>query len=81
MFDRDTLHTFKRLLDKCPDRIMDVLDSLSENQLASKQWLIDKLNEYPHHFKCKTLDKKIDVSILASWYGLLAFMMNNGLIV
>lgn len=54
---------------------MDVLDSLSENQLASKQWLIDKLNEYPHHFKCKTLDKKIDVSILASWYGLLAFMM------
>lgn len=75
MFDRDTLHTFKRLLDKCPDRIMDVLDSLSENQLASKQWLIDKLNEYPHHFKCKTLDKKIDVSILASWYGLLAFMM------
>ena len=75
MFDRDTLHTFKRLLDKCPDRIMDVLDSLSENQFASKQWLIDKLNEYPHHFKCKTLDKKIDVSILASWYGLLAFMM------
>lgn len=75
MFDRDTLHTFKRLMDKCPDRIMDVLDSLSENQLASKQWLIDKLNEYPHHFKCKTLDKKIDVSILASWYGLLAFMM------
>ena len=62
-------------MDKCPDRIMDVLDSLSENQLASKQWLIDKLNEYPHHFKCKTLDKKIDVSILASWYGLLAFMM------
>ena len=75
MFDRDTLDTVKRLLEKSPDRIIDVIDSLSTNQYASKDWLIEKLNQYPHHFKCKTLDKNISVSILGSWYGLLAHML------
>jgi len=75
MFDRDTLGTFKRLLDKCPDRIMDALDSLSKNQFDSKDWLVEKLNEYPHHYRYKTLDKKIDICLLASWYGLLAYRL------
>ena len=75
MFDRDTLNTIKTLIDNYPDRILDVLDSLSVNQYASKDWLIEKLNEYPHHYRQKTLDKKIDVSILGSWYGLLAYRM------
>jgi len=75
MFDRDTLGTFKRLLDKCPDRIMDALDSLSKNQFQSKDWLVEKLNEYPHHYRYKTLDKKIDICLLASWYGLLAYRL------
>jgi len=75
MFDRDTLRTFKRLLDKCPDRIMDALDSLSKNQFNSKDWLVDELNKYPHHYRYKTLDKKIDVCVLASWYGLLAYRL------
>ena len=75
MFDSYTLRTFKRMLDKCPDRIMDAIDSLSKNQFESKDWLVEKLNEYPHHYKCKTLDKKMDVCILASWYGLLAYRM------
>ena len=75
MFDRDTLDTVKRLLEKCPDRIIDVIDSLNANQYASKDWLIEKVNAYPHHFKCKTLDKKIHICLLASWYGLLAYRM------
>lgn len=75
MFDRKTLDMVKGLLEKCPDRIIDVCDSLSVNQYASKDWLIEKLNEYPHHFKYKTLDKKIEMCILASWYGLLAYRM------
>ena len=75
MFDRDTLDTLKMILEKYPDRILDVYDSLSKNQFVSKDWLIEKLNEYPHHYKCKTLDKKIDISILGSWYGLLAYRM------
>jgi len=75
MFDRDTLNTVKRILDNYPDRVMDLLNSLSENQYASKDWLIEKLNEYPHHFRYKTLDKKIDICVLASWYGLLAYRL------
>ena len=75
MFDRDTLNTIRRLLDNYPDRIVDVLNSLSENQYSSKDWLIEKLNEYPHHFKYKSLDKKINICLLASWYGLLAYLM------
>ena len=75
MFDRDTLNTIRRLLDNYPDRIVDVLNSLSENQYSSKDWLIEKLNDYPHHFKYKSLDKKINICLLASWYGLLAYKM------
>ncbi len=75
MFDRDTLDTIRRIVDNYPDRIIDVLDSINENQFKSKDWLIEKLNEYPHHFKYKTLDKKIDICLLASWYGLLAYRL------
>ena len=75
MFDRNTLNTIRRLLDNYPDRIVDVLNSLSKNQYVSKDWLIEKLNDYPHHFKYKSLDKKINICLLASWYGLLAYRM------
>ena len=75
MFDRDTLDTIRRIIDNYPDRIIDVLNSINENQFKSKDWLIEKLNEYPHHFKYKTLDKKIDICLLASWYGLLAYRL------
>ena len=75
MFDRETLDVVKRMLDKNPDRILDVLNSLSANQYASKDWLIEKLNEYPHHYRYKTLDKKIEICLLASWYGLLAYRL------
>lgn len=75
MFDRDTLDTFKELLSTVPHRIVDVCDSLSHNQFASKDWLVEKLNEYPFHYKYKTLDKKIDICLLASWYGLLAYRL------
>lgn len=75
MFDRGTLDTFKLIMEKHPDRILDVYDSFSKNQYASKSWLIEKLNEYPHHYRQKTLDKKIDITLLASWYGLLAYML------
>ncbi len=75
MFDRNTLDTFKMLLEKYPDRIMDLYNSFSTNQYASKDWLIEKLNEYPHHYKCKTLDKRVNICLLASWYGLLAYRM------
>ena len=75
MFDRDTLDTIRKMLEIYPDRIMDVLNSLNKNQFISKDWLIEKLNEYPHHFKYKTIDKKLDVCLLASWYGLLAYRL------
>tara|TARA_E500000331_G_C17225356_1_gene700038 strand:- start:97 stop:759 length:663 start_codon:yes stop_codon:yes gene_type:complete len=74
MFDRNTLDTIKGIVDKCPDRLVDVINSLSKNQFASKDWLIEKLNEYPHHFKNKTLDK-VNICLLASWYGLLAYRL------
>ena len=37
MFDRDTLNTIRRLIDNYPDRIVDVLNSLSKNQYSSKK--------------------------------------------
>ena len=59
MFDRDTLDTIRKILEIYPDRIMDVLNSLNQNQYTSKDWLIEKLNEYPHHFKYKSMKNPI----------------------
>ena len=44
MFDRDTLKTVKRILDNYPDRVMDLLNSLSENQYEIKDFFIVNLN-------------------------------------
>ena len=40
MFDRDTLDTIRRIVDNYPDRIIDVLNSINENQLfyLLNQW-------------------------------------------
>ena len=75
MFDRDTLDTIKGIVDKCPDRLVDVINSLSKNQFASKDWLIEKLNEYKHPYRNKLKKDRITIAILCSWYGLLAYKL------
>ena len=46
MFDIKTIEVIKKIYYDYPNRLKDVLTSLSERQQASKEWLIEKLNEY-----------------------------------
>jgi hypothetical protein len=49
------------------------LDALSKSQIASKQWIVDQLNEIQ-------LDRAIgNVVVVGGWYGILPYMMFNQL--
>lgn len=61
----------KDIVSKYPERFYDTLNSFNANQYRCKQWLVQKLNEYPFHFKNKSQDK-IDIAVLGGWYGLLS---------
>ena len=46
MFDINTIEVIKKIYNDYPNRLKDVLTSLSERQQISKEWLVEKLNEY-----------------------------------
>ena len=52
MFDINTIEIIKILKDY-PNRLVDVLNSLNEKQQVSKDWLVEKLNDYKHPFVIK----------------------------
>ena len=72
----DIYKHFKFILNKHPGRVMDVLNCFNQNQYNCKTWLLDCLNQYPHHFKMKTKDS-IDIAILGGWYGLMAKLVSD----
>lgn len=56
-------------------RSFDIINSLNENQFASKEWLTDKLTPY-------IIDNRSDINnicILGSWYGLINFILREKL--
>ncbi len=72
----DIYKNIKKIANKFPGRLIDVLDCFNQNQFGCKTWLIDCLNQYPHHFKMKTKDS-IDIAILGGWYGLMAKIVSD----
>jgi hypothetical protein len=77
--DKETvqlLENIKTVAEKYPDRFFDAINSLSWNQFRSKTWLLEKLNQYPHHFKNKTKDS-IDIAVLGGWYGFMADLLQK----
>ena len=53
-------------------RIFDIINSVNDNQMANKEWLVDKLLPY--------IDPKgADICILGGWYGLTALMLKQHL--
>ena len=75
MFDYKTIDAVKRILKDYPYRVEDVLNSLSEKQQISKDWLIEKLNEYKHPYRNKLKKDRISIMLLCSWYGMLAYKL------
>ena len=51
------------------------LNSLNEKQLVSKEWLVEKLNEYKYPFRHKLKKDRISIMLLCSWYGMLAYKL------
>jgi hypothetical protein len=50
-------------------RSFDIINSVNDNQIASKEWLVKKLMPFVKH------DLLYSVAILGSWYGLLGMIM------
>lgn len=52
-------------------RSFDILNSVNENQIASKEWLIENLKPFIDH------EKHSKFCVLGGWYGLLAVMLSE----
>lgn len=72
----DIYKNIKKIANKFPQRLVDTLDCFNQNQFDCKTWLIDCLNQYPHHFKMRT-KANIDIAILGGWYGLMAKLLSD----
>lgn len=50
-------------------RISDIINSINDNQLASKEWIVEKILPY--------LKKTDKIFIMGSWYGVLGHMLSQ----
>ena len=75
MFDIKTIEIIKKIANDYPNRLKDVLNSLSERQQVSKEWLVEKLNEYKHPYRNKLKGGDLTITILCCWYGMLAYKL------
>ena len=51
MLDINTIEIIRKIFDRWPGRFVDVLNSLNEKQQISKDWLVEKLNEYKYPYQ------------------------------
>ena len=75
MFDINTIEIVKKIIKDYPTRLLDVLNSIGERQQISKDWLVENLNNYKHNFRNKIKNDSVSITILCSWYGLLAYKL------
>lgn len=75
MFDINTIEIIKKIIKDYPTRLLDVLNSIGERQQISKDWLVENLNNYKHNFRNKIKNDSVSITILCSWYGLLAYKL------
>ena len=75
MLDINTIEIIRRIFDRWPKRFVDVVNSLNEKQQISKDWLVEKLNEYKYPFRHKLKKDRISIMLLCSWYGMLAYKL------
>ena len=75
MYDYNIIELIKKIKEKYPNRFIDVLNSLGERQQLSKDWLVEKLNEYKHPIRNHMRSESVEIMILCSWYGMLAYKL------
>ena len=74
MYDQKTINILNNLIKKYPERFKDACNSLNDNQQKVNIGL-KKLNEYDGDWSGKNLNTGINVSVLTSWYGILAYIL------
>ena len=77
IYNQKTINILNNVFKKYPERFKDACDSLNEIQQRSKHWLVEKLNEYKDDWSGKNLKTGINVSVLTSWYGMMAYILIN----
>lgn len=75
MYDYNIIELIKKIYKDYPNRFIDVLNSLGERQQLSKDWLVEKLNEYKHPIRNHMRSESVEIMILCSWYGMLAYKL------
>jgi len=63
----------KKAIKKYPNRAIDIFHCFSPSQEESKRWLLECVNEFTRDRKHKVLD----IAILGSWYGYLAYLIRD----
>ena len=75
MYDYNIIELIKKVYKDYPNRFIDVLNSLGERQQLSKDWLVEKLNAYKHPIRNHMRSDSVEIMILCSWYGVLAYKL------
>ena len=70
--DSEFCYRAKKIIQRFPNRALDLLHCFSPSQEKSKRWLIECLNEFT-----KNNHKVLDIAILGSWYGYLAYLIKD----
>jgi len=70
--DSEFCYRTKKVIQRFPNRALDLLHCFSPSQEKSKRWLIQCLNEY-----IRDNHKILNIAILGSWYGYLAYLLRD----
>ena len=71
MLDINTIEIIRKIFERWPKRFVDVLNSLNEKQQVSKDWLVEKLNDYKYPFRHKLKKTEYQLCYCVVVYGML----------
>ena len=74
--DSQFCYRAKKVIQKFPNRALDLLHCFSPSQEKSKRWLVENLNDFSSDI---SKNKFIDIAIIGSWYGFLTYIIKQDL--
>ena len=69
--DSEFNYRAKKVIQRFPNRALDLLHCFSPSQEKSKRWLINNLKKHIGH------NKILEIAILGSWYGYTAYLLKD----
>ena len=74
--DSEFCYRARKVIQKFPNRALDLLHCFSPSQEKSKRWLVKNLNDF---LSDTNKNKFIDIAIIGSWYGFLPYIIKQDL--